>query len=73
MRFSSVPPATNEAGWDNEAAYRYGYRPTGKAEDYAAAALAEQEKLTPDPIADWYQGGPFCSDEYDSGFDPSPV
>ena len=26
--------------WDNEAAYRYGYRPTGRAEDSAAAALA---------------------------------
>jgi uronate dehydrogenase len=59
--------------WDNEAAYRYGYRPTGNAEDYAAAALAAQGSLPPDPIADWYQGGPFCSDEYDSGFDPSPV
>src|ERR1700722_4310283 len=57
--------------WDNEGAYRYGYRPTGRAEDHAAAALAEQEKLTPDPIADWYQGRPFCSDEYDSGFDPA--
>jgi uronate dehydrogenase len=56
--------------WDNEAAYRYGYRPTGKAEDHAADALAEQEKLAPDLIADWYQGGPFCSDEYDSGFGP---
>jgi uronate dehydrogenase len=59
--------------WDNEAAYHYGYSPTGKAEDYAAAALAAQEGLPPDPVADWYQGGPFCSDEYDSGFDPSPV
>jgi uronate dehydrogenase len=59
--------------WDNEAACRYGYRPTGKAEDYAAAALAAQGALPPDPIADWYQGGSFCSDEYDSGFDPSPV
>jgi uronate dehydrogenase len=59
--------------WDNEAAYRYGYRPTGKAEEYAAAALAEQRTLAPDPIGDWYQGGPFCSDEYDSGFGPSLV
>src|SRR6516162_5746127 len=26
--------------WDNEAAFRYGYRPTGRAEDYAEAAIA---------------------------------
>src|SRR6202142_2687363 len=57
--------------WDNEAAYRYGYRPTGNAEDFAAAALAAQKALAADPIGDWYQGGPFCSDEYDSGFDPA--
>jgi uronate dehydrogenase len=57
--------------WDNEAAYRYGYRPTGRAEDFVAAALAEQKRLAADPIGDWYQGGPFCSDEYDSGFDPA--
>ena len=57
--------------WDNEAAYRYGYRPSGHAEDFAAAALAAQKTLAADPIGDWYQGGPFCSDEYDSGFDPA--
>src|SRR5215469_6057179 len=28
------------AWWDNEPAFRYGYRPTGRAEEYAAAALA---------------------------------
>jgi uronate dehydrogenase len=57
--------------WDNEAAYRFGYRPTGRAEDFVAAALAEQKRLAANPIGDWYQGGPFCSDEYDSGFDPA--
>ncbi|HWX85204.1 MAG TPA: NAD(P)-dependent oxidoreductase [Xanthobacteraceae bacterium] len=57
--------------WDNEAAFRYGYRPTGRAENFAAAALKAQKKLPPDRIGDWYQGGPFCSDEYDSGFDPA--
>jgi uronate dehydrogenase len=55
--------------WDNEPAFRYGYRPTGRAEDYAAAALAAQKKLPPDPIGDWYQGGPFCSAEFDSDGD----
>jgi uronate dehydrogenase len=56
--------------WDNEAAFRYGYRPQGRSEDHAAAALAAQQKLAPDPIGDWYEGGPFCSDEYDG--DPEP-
>jgi len=51
--------------WDNEAAFRYGYRPQGRAEDFRDAALAAQAKLKPDPVADFYQGGPFCSDEYD--------
>lgn len=57
--------------WDNEAAYRYGYRPTGRGEDFAAEALAAQKKIAPDPIGDWYQGGPFCSGEYDTDFAPS--
>ena len=51
--------------WDNEPAFRYGYSPTGRAEDYAAAALAAQKALPADPIGDWYQGGPFCSSEFD--------
>ena len=53
--------------WDNEPAFRYGYRPQGRAEDYAAQALAAEAKLAPDPIGEWYQGGPFCSDEFDRG------
>jgi uronate dehydrogenase len=57
--------------WDNEPAFRYGYRPTGHAEDHAAAALAAQQALPPDPIGDRYQGGPFCSDEFDG--DPGPA
>jgi uronate dehydrogenase len=56
--------------WDNEAAFRYGYRPQGRSEDHAAAALAAQAELAPDPIGEWYQGGSFCSDEYDG--DPEP-
>jgi uronate dehydrogenase len=50
--------------WDNEAAYRYGYRPAGRAEDHRDQALAAQAKLPADPIGDWYQGGTYCSDEY---------
>jgi uronate dehydrogenase len=57
--------------WDNEAALRYGYRPSGRAEDHAAAAFAAQGAIASDPIGDWYQGGSFCSDEFDGGRDPA--
>jgi uronate dehydrogenase len=57
--------------WDNETAYKYGYKPTGRAEEFRAQALAEQAKLPADPIGDWFQGGPFCSAEYDGDRDPS--
>jgi uronate dehydrogenase len=57
----------NEAGWwDNSNARRYGYRPQFHSEDFRAVAMAEQEKLPADPIGDRFQGGPFCSDEYDA-------
>jgi uronate dehydrogenase len=57
----------NEAAWwDNSNAHRFGYRPQGRSEDFRAEAMAEQAKLPPDPISDRYQGGPFCSDEYDA-------
>ena len=38
--------------------------------DNEAAALAAQQKLAADPIGDWYEGGPFCSDEYDGNPEP---
>ncbi len=58
----------NERGfWDNETAFRFGYKPQGRAEEFRDAALAAQAKLPPDPVGDWYQGGPFCSAEYDAG------
>ena len=63
----------NERGfWDNETAFRFGYKPQGRAEEFRDAALSAQAKLPPDPVGDWYQGGPFCSAEYDAG-DVSPV
>ena len=52
------------AWWDNSRAHAYGYRPTGCAEDFRDSALAAQAQLAPDPIGDFFQGGPFCSDEY---------
>ena len=51
--------------WDNSRAHAYGYRPTGRAEDFRDEALEAQKKLPADPIGDFFQGGPFCSDEYD--------
>src|SRR5882672_5845535 len=51
--------------WDNSRAHAYGYRPTGRAEDYLEHALAEQAKLEPDPVGDFFQGGTFCSLEFD--------
>jgi uronate dehydrogenase len=51
--------------WDNSRAYHFGYRPTGRAEDFREEALAGQTKLAADPVDDFFQGGPFCSDEFD--------
>ena len=50
--------------WGNHHAYELGYRPTGRAEDFVEHAMAEQAKLKPDPVADFYQGGAFCSMGY---------
>lgn len=50
--------------WDNSVAYRLGYKPTGKSENWAQEVLAAEAKLTPDPLADLYQGGGFASAEY---------
>ncbi|MCL4767844.1 MAG: NAD(P)-dependent oxidoreductase [Hyphomicrobiaceae bacterium] len=55
--------------WDNSVAYRYGYRPTGRAEDFRDHALAEQAKLPPDPVGDYFQGGTFCAMEFDGDTD----
>ncbi len=50
--------------WDNSAAYRLGYKPTGVAEDWLEDALAAEAKLAPDPVAEVFQGGAFASAEY---------
>lgn len=54
------------AWWDNSNAMRFGYKPQGKAEDFRAQAMEAQKKLPPDPVGDRYQGGTYCSDEYDA-------
>ena len=57
----------NAAGWwDNSNAVRFGYKPVGKAEDYRAQAMAAQAKIAPDPVGDRFQGGTFCSADYDA-------
>jgi uronate dehydrogenase len=52
--------------WDNSNARRFGYLPQGKADEFHDQAMAAQAKLAPDPVGDRYQGGPFCSEEYDA-------
>lgn len=51
--------------WDNHRAYDFGYRPTGRAEAFRDEALAAQAKLAPDPVGNYFQGGTFCSTEFD--------
>jgi uronate dehydrogenase len=60
----------NQRGWwDNEAAFRLGYRPRGHAEVHRDAVDNAQPI---DTIAEWYQGGPLCSLEFDGGIERSP-
>jgi uronate dehydrogenase len=59
--------------WDNSPAFRLGYRPQYRAEEHSAEALAADAKLPADPVGAWYQGGPYCSDEFDDGIERSPV
>jgi uronate dehydrogenase len=56
------------AWWDNHRASELGYRPHGRAEDFADEALAAQAALPPDEVGDFFQGGTFCSDEFDGDF-----
>ncbi len=63
----------NERGWwDNAAARRFGYRPRHRAEAHRDAAEATQAALLPDPVGDWYQGGAFCSQEFDAPGELAP-
>jgi uronate dehydrogenase len=55
--------------WDNEAAYRFGYRPSGDSEFMLQSALAGESDRPPDPVGDYVQGGGFASREFDGDFD----
>ncbi|MCP8940558.1 NAD(P)-dependent oxidoreductase [Alsobacter sp. SYSU M60028] len=55
----------NKACWyDNSEAYRLGYKPLDKAEDYTDEAMAAEAGQKRDPIEQQFQGGPFCAIEY---------
>jgi uronate dehydrogenase len=68
VRFEIFYGASDNAAawWDNSQAQKLGYRPTGKGEAHRAHAEAEQAKLGPDPVGDLFQGGAFCSMEFDN-------
>lgn len=53
------------AWYDNRNAYRLGYRPDDQAEDHAREAAEADARLSADPVAEQFQGGPFCGIEYD--------
>jgi len=50
--------------WDNEAAFRLGYRPRSNAEDHAADVLADHPVDPSGPIAKRYMGGEFAALDY---------
>jgi uronate dehydrogenase len=49
--------------WDNANAYRLGYRPEDESEPFATGIFAS-EPDSDDPVAERFQGGPFCSAEF---------
>ena len=55
-----------DSWWDNSNARRFGYHPKGQAEPFRHQAMVAQEKLPPDPVGDRFQGGTYCSAEYDA-------
>ncbi len=50
------------AWWTDPRAAALGYAARHRSEDHAARVLSGPH--TPDPIADLYQGGPFCAEEF---------
>lgn len=60
------------AWWDNGNAFRHGYQPKHRSEAHLDKAIAGQAKLPADSIGDWYEGGPFCSDEFENGVERAP-
>ena len=54
---------SDRAWWDNANAYRLGYRPEDESEPYAAELIAAETGPL-DPVAERFQGGPFCAEEF---------
>lgn len=48
--------------WDNSRAVQLGYQPKHQSEQFAAQILASEQ--ADDPIAEKFQGGTFCADEF---------
>jgi uronate dehydrogenase len=61
--------ANERSWWDNEAAFRLGYRPHANAETLRDQALEAERKLPPDPIGELFQGGGFASCEFTGDLD----
>lgn len=57
--------------WHNSNAFRLGYKPQDRSEDYATEVLEAEKSKPVDEIAEQFQGGPFCSAEFVG--DPSRV
>jgi uronate dehydrogenase len=55
----------DRAWWDNSRAAELGYKPEGQSEAFAEVALAAQALLPADSIGDRFQGGAFCSQEFE--------
>jgi uronate dehydrogenase len=57
--------SNNKRSWyDNSNAYRLGYKPQDDSEPYAAEILAAEAGSPKAPIAERYQGGTFCAEEF---------
>lgn len=52
--------------WDNGLAHALGYRPEGQSEPYARSVLAARRNEPKDEVGDYFQGGPFASQEFDA-------
>jgi uronate dehydrogenase len=56
----------NARSWyDNSNAFRLGYRPQDRSEDYAREATETDATVSLDLAAEQFQGGSFCGMEYD--------
>lgn len=50
--------------WDNDTAFKLGYRPRHQSEAHQESALSHQALLSDDPVGDQLQGGSFGSAEF---------